>query len=54
MNKINEAGEIWLVASGAAKAEVIASLVEGESKLPVGQVSITRLLVDSQAFGVSE
>ena len=54
MNKINKAGEIWLVASGAAKAEVIASLVEGESKLPVGQVSITRLLVDSQAFGVSE
>ena len=54
MRKINSAKEIWLVASGIAKADVVAELVEGESKLPVGQVSLTRLIVDSLAFGVGE
>ena len=47
--------------TGSTKADLVekfgtkvAELVEGESKLPVGQVSLTRLIVDSLAFGVGE
>lgn len=52
LRKINEANEIWLVASGSGKSEMIAELVDGDCDAPVSQVAITRLLVDSSAFGV--
>lgn len=52
LRKINESNEIWLVASGEAKAEAIASLIEEEQSLPVSHVNLTRLMVDSVAFGV--
>lgn len=52
LRKINESNEIWLVASGEAKAEAIASLIEEEQSLPVSHVNLTRLMVDSAAFGV--
>ena len=52
LRKINESNEIWLVASGEAKSEAIASLIEEDQSLPVSHVNLTRLMVDSAAFGV--
>jgi 6-phosphogluconolactonase len=54
LRKINESNEIWLVASGEAKAEAIASLMEEDLSLPVSHVNLTRLMLDSAAFGVGE
>ena len=52
LRKINGSNEIWLVASGEAKSEAIASLIEEDQSLPVSHVNLTRLMVDSAAFGV--
>lgn len=52
LKKLNEAAEIWLVASGSAKADAITGLIEEDLTLPVSHVQLTRLMVDSLAFGV--
>lgn len=54
MKKINSSDEIWLVVSGTEKSDAISELIEGESKLPVCKVKLSRLLVDSAAFGLAE
>ena len=52
LKKINSATEIWLVASGENKADAIADLIEETQTLPVSYVNLSRLLVDSAAFGI--
>jgi len=52
LKKLNQAAEIWLVASGSAKADAITGLIEEDLSLPVSHVQLTRLMVDSLAFGV--
>jgi 6-phosphogluconolactonase len=52
LKKINSAKEVWLVASGENKADAVMGLVEGDRSLPVTHVNLSRLLVDSLAFGI--
>ena len=52
LKKLNQASEIWIVASGSAKADAISGLIEGDMSLPVSHVQLTRLMVDISAFGV--
>ena len=52
LKKLNSATEIWLVASGENKADAIAGLIEEDKSLPVSHVNLSRLLVDSAAFGI--
>lgn len=52
LKKINSAKSIWLVASGESKADAVAGLIEQEQTLPVSYVNLSRLLVDSAAFGI--
>mgnify|MGYP003346247562 FL=1 len=52
LKKINSANQIWLVASGEGKADAVAGLIEEEYSLPVSHVNLSRLLVDSAAFGI--
>ena len=52
LKKINSAAAIWLVASGEGKAVAVAGLIEEEYSLPVSHVNLSRLLVDSAAFGI--
>ena len=52
LKKLNQAAEIWLVASGEAKADAISGLIEEDMSLPVSHVQLTRLMVDAEAFGV--
>lgn len=52
LKKINSAKAIWLVASGAGKAEAVAGLIEEDMKLPVSHVNLSRLMVDSESFGI--
>ena len=52
LKKINSASAIWLVASGEGKADAVAGLIEEEYSLPVSHVNLSRLLVDSAAFGI--
>jgi 6-phosphogluconolactonase len=52
LKKINSAKAIWLVASGAGKADAVAGLIEEDMKLPVSHVNLSRLLVDSESFGI--
>lgn len=52
LKKINSAKAIWLVASGAGKADAVAGLIEEDMNLPVSHVNLSRLLVDSESFGI--
>lgn len=52
LKKINSAKAIWLVASGAGKADAVAGLIEEDMKLPVSHVNLSRLMVDSESFGI--
>ena len=52
LKKLNSATEIWLIASGENKADAIAGLIEEDKSLPVSHVNLSRLLVDSAAFGI--
>ena len=52
LKKINNAAAIWLVATGENKADAVAGLIEQEHSLPVSHVNLSRLLVDSAAFGI--
>jgi 6-phosphogluconolactonase len=53
MKLINEAREVWIVASGESKAEAVAKIIEGDLSIPASYVSAverTRLIVDQAAF----
>lgn len=52
LKKINSSKAIWLVASGAGKADAVAGLIEEDMKLPVSHVNLSRLMVDSESFGI--
>lgn len=52
LQKINKSAEIWVIASGAEKADAIESFLDGENKLPVSHVKVSRLLMDAAAFDV--
>jgi 6-phosphogluconolactonase len=52
LNKINRSSEIWVVASGDSKREAIEGFMDGDMNLPVSHLNVSRLLVDSAAFGV--
>ncbi len=50
---INASREVWLVATGAAKADAVAKIIEGDLSIPasfVSAVNRTRLIVDQEAF----
>ena len=53
MKFINEAREIWIVASGESKADAVAKIIEGDLSIPASYVSAqvrTRLIVDQASF----
>lgn len=53
MNFINKGREVWIVAAGAAKADAVEKIVEGDTSIPASYVSAlerTRLVVDQSAF----
>ena len=53
MKYINSSREVWLVATGAAKADAVAKIIEGDLSIPASYVSAqgrTRLIVDQAAF----
>lgn len=53
MHYLNQAREIWIVASGESKAEAVAKIIEGDLSIPASYVSAqvrTRLIVDQPAF----
>lgn len=53
MNFINQGREVWIVAAGDSKAEVVAKIIEGETSIPASYVSAverTRLMLDQAAF----
>lgn len=53
MNFINQAREIWIVASGESKGDAVAKIIEGDLSIPASYVSAqerTRLIVDQAAF----
>lgn len=50
---INASREVWLVATGASKADAVAKIIEGDLSIPasfVSAVTRTRLIVDQEAF----
>jgi 6-phosphogluconolactonase len=53
MKFINEAREIWIVASGESKADAVVKIIEGDLSIPASYVSAqvrTRLIVDQGSF----
>lgn len=50
LRKINRAKEIWLIATGDAKADALTGLVNEDKVLPASHIKITRLLADSKAY----
>lgn len=53
MTCINASREVWLVATGVAKADAVAKIIEGDTSIPASFVSAverTRLIVDQEAF----
>ena len=53
MNFINSSDQVWIIATGAAKAPAVTQIVEGDHSIPAGHVAatqLTRLIVDTEAF----
>jgi 6-phosphogluconolactonase len=53
MSMINASTIIWIIAAGAAKAEAVTKIIEGDLSIPasyVRAVDHTRLIVDTDAF----
>ena len=53
MNYINSSDQVWIIATGAAKASAVTQILEGNLSLPAGNVmatQLTRLIVDTEAF----
>ena len=50
---INLSQQVWIIATGAAKAPAVTQILEGNLSLPAGHVmatQLTRLIVDTEAF----
>lgn len=53
MNYINASDEVWIIATGEAKAPAVSQILEGDHSIPAGHVNagqLTRLIVDTEAF----
>ena len=53
MSMINSSTLVWIIASGASKAEAVTKIIEGDLSIPasyVRAVDHTRLIVDADAF----
>ena len=53
MNYINASDQVWIIASGEAKAHAVSQLLEGSNAIPAGHISarkITRLIIDNCAL----
>ena len=53
MNYINASEQVWIIASGEAKAHAVTQLLEGSAEIPAGHISahkITRLIIDNSAL----
>ena len=53
MNFINASDQVWIIATGEAKAPAITQILEGDLSIPAGHVmaaKLTRLFVDAEAF----
>lgn len=53
MAMINNASQVWIVASGESKSEAVTKIIEGDPSIPASYVAAeeyTRLIVDTEAF----
>ena len=53
MNYINASNQVWIIATGEAKAPAVSQILEADQSIPAGHVmaaQLTRLIVDTQAF----
>ena len=53
MDFINKSGQVWIIATGEAKAPAVTQILEGDRSIPAGHVmaaQLTRLIVDAEAF----
>lgn len=53
MNFINASDQVWIIATGEAKAPAVTQILEGDQSIPAGHVvaaQLTRLFVDVEAF----
>ncbi len=53
MNFINASNQVWIIATGEAKAPAVTQILEGDQSIPAGHVvaaQLTRLFVDVEAF----
>ena len=53
MNFINKSDQVWIIATGEAKAPAVTQILEADLSIPAGHVmaaQLTRLIVDAEAF----
>lgn len=53
MNYINSSDQVWIIATGEAKALAVTQILEADLSIPAGNVmarQLTRLIVDTEAF----
>jgi 6-phosphogluconolactonase/glucosamine-6-phosphate isomerase/deaminase len=53
MNYINSSDQVWIIATGEAKAPAVTQILEADLSIPAGHVmarQLTRLIVDTEAF----
>ena len=53
MSFINASDQVWIIATGEAKAPAVTQILEGDQSIPAGHVmaaQLTRLFVDVEAF----
>ena len=53
MDFINKSGQVWIIATGEAKAPAVTQILEADRSIPAGHVmaaQLTRLIVDAEAF----
>ena len=50
IKKFNESVRTWIVASGEAKREAIAKLLQNDASIPASHIKVSRLLLTSSAF----
>jgi 6-phosphogluconolactonase len=53
MNFINKSDQVWIIATGEAKAPAVTQILDGDLSIPAGHVmaaQLTRLIVDAEAF----
>ena len=53
MDFINKSDQVWIIATGEAKAPAVTQILEADPSIPAGHVmaaQLTRLIVDAEAF----